>query len=134
MCFFLYVVSACLLSPSSLSLLLLSLPWHVVVSLSHHHVFFFVVAPAVAVTFATVAVVAAVVAKAPQLSLSLPQSLPLGYCRPSAVVDGVLIIVIIVVIGVIVVVHPPCAADAIIDVNKVAHLVHAAPGGSRPDP
>jgi hypothetical protein len=32
---------------------------------------------------------------------------------------------------VVIVVHPPCAADAIDDVDDVACLVRAAPGGSR---
>ncbi len=102
---------------------------HVDVSLPHHHVFFFVIAAAITVAFVTVAVVAAITTKAPQLSL--PQSSTLGDCRPSAVIDGVVFIVVIIVV---VVVHPPCAADAIVDVNDVACLVRTAPGGSRLDP
>ena len=99
------------------------------VPLPHHHVSFFVVAGAVTVAFATVAVIAAIAAKAPQLSS--PQSSTLGDCRPSAVIDGVVFIVVIIVV---VVVHPPCAADAIVDVNDVACLVCTAPGGSWLDP
>jgi hypothetical protein len=94
------------------------------VSLPHHHVTFFVIAAAVTVAFATVAVVAAIPAEAPQLSS--PQSSTLRDCRPSAVVDGVVVVVVVV--------HPPHAADAIVDVDDVARLVCAAPGGSRPDP
>ena len=91
--------------------------------LSHHHVSFFVVAAAVTVAFATVAVVSAIAAEAPQLSL--PQSSTLRDFRPSAVVDGVVVVVVIVVD---VVFHPPRAADAIVDVDDVARLVCAAPG------
>ena len=98
-------------------------------SLPHHHVSFFVVAAAVTVAFATVAVVAAIAAEAPQLSL--PQLSTLGDHRPSAIVDGIVVVVVIVVI---VVVHPPHTTDAIIDVDNVPCLVCAAPGGSRPDP
>ena len=46
-------------------------------------------------------------------------------CCPSAVVDGIVVVVVIVIV---VVVHPPCATDAIVDVNDVARLVRAAPG------
>ena len=60
------------------------------VSLPHDHVSFFVVAATVTVAFAPVAVVAAIAAETPQLSS--PQSSMLGDCRPSAVVDGVVIV------------------------------------------
>ena len=91
--------------------------------LPHHHVSFFVVAVAITAAFATVAVVAAIAAEAPQLSL--PHSLMLEDCRPSAIVDGVVVIVVIIIV--VTVVHPPRAADAIVDVNDVACLIRAAP-------
>ena len=97
--------------------------------LSHHHVSFFVLAAAVAVTFATVVVIADVAARAPQFSL--PQSPMLGNRRPSAIVDGVIIVIVNIVV---VIVHLPRAADAIINIDDNARLVHSALGGSRPDP
>ena len=92
-----------------------------VVSLSHHHVSFFVVTAAVTVAFATGVVVAAVAAKAPQLSL--PQSSMIGDRRPSAVVDGVVVVIVIVIV---VIIYPPLSP--LVDVDDVARLIHAAPG------
>jgi hypothetical protein len=63
--------------------------------------------------------------------LSSPQSPTLKDRRPSAVIDGTVVVIIFVVVDVV---HPPCATDAIVDVNDMARLVCAAPGGSRPDP
>ena len=60
------------------------------VSLPHHHVSFFVVTVAITVAFATVAVVATITAEAPKLSS--PQVSTLGDWRPSAVVDGVIVV------------------------------------------
>ena len=86
-------------------------------SLSHHHVSFVVVATAVAVA------IAAVNTEAPQLSS--PQSSTLKDRHPSVIIVGVIVVVLVVVV-----VHPPCTANAIADVDNVAPLVRAAPGGS----
>ncbi len=82
------------------------------VLLLYHHVSFFVITAAITAAFATVAVVAVIAAKVPQLSS--PQSSTLGDCHPSAIVDGIIVIVVIVVV---VVVHPPRATDAIVNVS-----------------
>ena len=60
------------------------------VSLPHHHGSFFIIAVAVTVAFASVSIVTAIAAKAPQLSL--PQSLTLGDPHPSAVIDDVVLL------------------------------------------
>jgi hypothetical protein len=60
------------------------------VSLPHHHVSFFVVTVAITDAFATVAVIATIAAEAPKLSS--PHLSTLGDRRPSAVVDGVIVV------------------------------------------
>ncbi len=49
----------------------------------------------------------------------------LGDPRPSAVIDDIVAVIVFVVVNIV---HPPCAADAIVDVDAIACLVRAAPG------
>ena len=95
------------------------------VSLSHHHVSIFVGAAARSAAFATAAIVAAMTPKhhsCPHLNCQRS-----GITIPPPLLSSLSLLPSSLS-------NPPHTSDTIVDVDNLARLICAAPGGSQPDP